>query len=230
MSEDDDSKAVFVHSFTLVATVAAAALYGYVLARVPKAMPGMSETYRQRCHTYVSTSVMGSVLEAVMAMFSIGSCVTFVWETYIDGPVRACQCVVIAVLCLWWKRCWPLVCACVTDSTRHSQTPTWMFCAEMMFSVFFTFQYVLGLYVAPSRCRFVFSLHPIVDKVTVVPVLILYFSGTFTLTGGNVSFLRFSRVMKFARVLRLLRILRSVTVVSSAVTHDAVQVGGRVRV
>merc|ERR1719238_465890 len=100
--------------------------------------PGMSETYRQRCHTYVSTSVMGSVLEAVMAMFSIGSCVTFVWETYIDGP-----------------------------------TPTWMFCAEMMFSVFFTFQYVLGLYVAPSRCRFVFSLHPIVDKVTVVPVLIL---------------------------------------------------------
>lgn len=115
MSEDDDSKAVFVHSFTLVATVAAAALYGYVLARVPKAMPGMSETYRQRCHTYVSTSVMGSVLEAVMAMFSIGSCVTFVWETYIDGPVRACQCVVIALLCLWWKRCWPLVCACVTD-------------------------------------------------------------------------------------------------------------------
>ena len=44
MSEDDDSKAVFVHTFTLVATVAAAALYGYVLARVPKAMPGMSET------------------------------------------------------------------------------------------------------------------------------------------------------------------------------------------
>ena len=94
----------------------------------------------------------------------------------------------------------------------------------MLFSVFFTFQYLLGLFVAPSRWRFVLSLHPLVDAVTVIPVLILYFSGTFTLTGGSVSFLRFSRVMKFARVLRLLRILRSVNVVSSAVTHDAVQV------
>lgn len=86
---DSEDTATLVHSFTLVSLLAASALYGNVLLRVPKALPGSDETYRARCHTYVSTSIMGSFLEAIMAIFSIGSCVTFVWETYLTGQVRS---------------------------------------------------------------------------------------------------------------------------------------------
>jgi len=80
-----------VHTVTLLSVVAACALYANVLVKVPPAMPGSESTFRARCHMFLSTSLTGSALEAIMAVFSIGSCVTFVWETYLDEEVRTAR-------------------------------------------------------------------------------------------------------------------------------------------
>lgn len=167
--------------------VFAALTYAYVLRQVPKQRrDGKVVPFQPRLAFFLTSSPTGFALEVLMAVFSIGSCVVFVWESYLP------------------------------------QSPLWMFWIELLFSTFFAFQYFLGYYVAGNKLAYVTQLQPLVDAVTVTPVFILFFSGTYSLSGGNVGFLRFSRVMKFARVLRLLRLLRSAAVVQS-VTADAIQ-------
>lgn len=122
-----------------------------------------------------------------MAVFSVISCASFVWESYLpDG------------------------------------SPLWMFNVEVVVSMGFAVNYAVFFYVAQKRLSFVLSTEALVDIVTVPPVLLQFFTGTFSFD-ATVGVLRFSRVMKFARVLRLLRIMRSVKVMSASVaTNDAI--------
>jgi hypothetical protein len=113
-----------------------------------------------------------------------------------------------------------------------------IFAGEILFSTFFTYQYVLGLYIAVSKVRYVLGLQPVIDTVTIPPVFLVLFMGYTSLSAldsdsepvavpgevdksDNMSFWRFARIMKFARVLRLLRLFRGINKVKDA-TNDAV--------
>mmetsp|Transcript_8258 Transcript_8258/g.28977 ORF Transcript_8258/g.28977 Transcript_8258/m.28977 type:complete len:1035 (-) Transcript_8258:398-3502(-) len=111
-------------------------------------------------------------------------------------------------------------CGTYIYETYLDHTPIGLFAAEIVFAVFFTYQYVILLYTARRRLIYIIGMQSIVDIVTIVPVYYV------ALLGGDyqfddIAFLRFGRVLKFARVLRLLRIFRSFSLVSSP-TSDAI--------
>lgn len=64
----------------VAATVVCALYYGFVFKQVPQKR---SLNYKGRLALYLATSKAGTINDFVMAVFSIGSCVLFVWETYL---------------------------------------------------------------------------------------------------------------------------------------------------
>ena len=111
-------------------------------------------------------------------------------------------------------------CVSFIVDTYTKEMEVWMLYAEIVFSTFFAFQYLVGLYAAERKLNYMLSLQPIVDVVTVIPFfLLLYYGGAET---QGIGFLRVSRIMKFARVLRLLRIVRSARLFTTA-ANDAIQ-------
>mmetsp|Transcript_26577 Transcript_26577/g.92376 ORF Transcript_26577/g.92376 Transcript_26577/m.92376 type:complete len:1263 (-) Transcript_26577:93-3881(-) len=72
--------AVFPVSVFTASVVACILYYGIIFRRVP---PKRSLNYKGRLALYLATSKAGTINDLVMAVFSIGSCVLFVWETYL---------------------------------------------------------------------------------------------------------------------------------------------------
>mmetsp|Transcript_3154 Transcript_3154/g.11355 ORF Transcript_3154/g.11355 Transcript_3154/m.11355 type:complete len:277 (+) Transcript_3154:673-1503(+) len=163
----------YTQIYGTICILSAVVVYGYVLHLVPpERRDGKRVSFKERLSFFLMTAPPGFALEIAMALMSIGSCVVFVWESYLD------------------------------------ESPLWMFWTELFFSTYFAFQYFLGMYVSGNKIAYMMQLQPVVDAATVTPVFFLFFTSTYSLSGGNVGFLRFSRIMKFARVLRLLRLLR----------------------
>ncbi len=159
--------------------------YTLLLLSVPRANSLFSAPYIKRLYVHLQVSKIGKLNEIWVALISVLSCVLFVWETYIPGYY---------------------------DS--QYTTPREMFCAELSMSMIFFGAYVVSLALESDRLSFIFSMTAVIDKITVIPVLLSYFMGEDS--GATTGFLRIIRVM------RLLRLFRLATVVSSA-SENAIQ-------
>lgn len=80
----------------------------------------------------------------------------------------------------------------------HIQYETEFYYIEWFFTGLFTIEYILRLYAAPNRLRYMFSFYGIVDFLSIIPTyLSLFVMGVQTLL-----------VVRFLRILRIFRILR----------------------
>jgi voltage-gated potassium channel len=84
-------------------------------------------------------------------------------------------------------------------SARHQQ---WFDLIEHIVLVVFTAEYVINVWVAPDRPRYVFGVWGIIDLLAVLPSLIL------ALNVGSAEFLGVMRVMRVLRILRVLKLAK----------------------
>jgi len=81
---------------------------------------------------------------------------------------------------------------------RWQLTFSWL---EWFFTIIFTIEYALRIYVSPNRWRYIFSFYGIVDLLSIVPSYIgLFFS--------DISYLLIIRSLRVLRIFRILKLVR----------------------
>ena len=84
--------------------------------------------------------------------------------------------------------------------------------AETLIIGIFTAEYLLRLWAAERRWRYVFSLYGVIDLVAIVP----FYLAIFSVSIGNLAFVRVLRLLRIFQLLRLLRYCRAVQRFSGA--------------
>lgn len=88
------------------------------------------------------------------------------------------------------------------SATLHSAswqvTFSWL---EWLFTIFFTIEYVVRVYVSPNRWRYIFSFYGMVDLLSIVPSYLgLFFN--------DISYLLIIRSLRVLRIFRVLKLVR----------------------
>lgn len=80
---------------------------------------------------------------------------------------------------------------------------------ELLFTVIFSIEYLLRIYVSPKPLRYIFSFWGIIDLIAVIPtILMLFFPGVhFLLTIRSVRLLRIFRIFKLVRFMSEAQVL-----------------------
>jgi hypothetical protein len=158
-------------------------LYGLSLLLVPDRVNGTQKggklDFKERYLVYMSMSTISSVLEGMIGLFTLASCVLYIAETYDDKA---------------------------SDQADCTNTP--FFLAEVVFSTGFTFHFFLHWYLAPFKFVYLLSLQTLVDVVTILPVYFAVFVKIACGSGLSNSF-KFVRVVRLLRMLRSLTMLAS---------------------
>ena len=79
------------------------------------------------------------------------------------------------------------------------QYGTIFYYAEWFFTILFTFEYILRLFSAPNRLRYVFSFFGVVDLLSILPSYL-------SLIFGGVQYLLVIRILRILRVFRVLKL------------------------
>ncbi|MBI4408032.1 MAG: ion transporter [Candidatus Kerfeldbacteria bacterium] len=93
-------------------------------------------------------------------------------------------------------------------STYHSA----FYAIELVIVVIFSIEYVLKLWSAPSRLKFIFSFYGIIDLLAILP---------FFLHLANLSFLRSARLLRLLRITKLFRLAKVMQYVRSKFSRVA---------
>lgn len=84
------------------------------------------------------------------------------------------------------------------ESAQWQPTFTWL---EWIFTIFFTIEYAVRVYVSPNRWRYIFSFYGLVDLLSILPSYIgLFFN--------DISYLLIIRVLRVLRIFRVLKLVR----------------------
>lgn len=95
------------------------------------------------------------------------------------------------------------VAAVVLDSVMslHTRFGSWFFYIEWFFTLLFTVEYFLRIYISPRPLRYIFSFFGLVDLISIIPSYL-----ALVVTGANYLLLiRMLRVLRVFRVLKLVR-------------------------
>lgn len=95
------------------------------------------------------------------------------------------------------------VVALLLDSVEHIHLRwhSWLYAAEWVFTLFFTIEYGVRLYVSPRPLRYMRSFFGIIDLLSVIPSYL----GLFILGANYLLVIRLVRVLRVFRVLKLMR-------------------------
>lgn len=85
--------------------------------------------------------------------------------------------------------------------------------AEWFFTILFTFEYALRLWVAPSRLRYAGSFFGLVDLISILPTYVSFFFPVGRFFGA----LRILRVLRVFRILKLAKYVEEAAVLSAAI-------------
>lgn len=106
------------------------------------------------------------------------------------------------------------VSAVVLDSVEslHLRYGIWFFYLEWMFTLLFTVEYFIRIYIARRPLRYIFSFYGLIDLISVIPSYLALF-----LTGAKyLLIIRLLRVLRVFRVLKLIRYLTEANVLLRA--------------
>jgi voltage-gated potassium channel len=87
-------------------------------------------------------------------------------------------------------------CFLYVASTYENRMPGWLIFLDVIVAVEFIIEYLLRIWTAEKKCRYLFSFYGIIDLVTILPSLVLL---------PELGFLRILKVLKVLRILRFLR-------------------------
>ncbi len=102
------------------------------------------------------------------------------------------------------------VAAVVLDSVEslHTRFGVWFFYIEWFFTLLFTIEYFLRVYISPRPLRYIFSFFGLVDLISIVPSYL-----ALVVAGANYLLLiRMLRVLRVFRVLKLVRYMNEANV------------------
>eukprot|EP00232_Nephroselmis_pyriformis_P029999 CAMPEP_0182871260 /NCGR_PEP_ID=MMETSP0034_2-20130328/11017_1 /TAXON_ID=156128 /ORGANISM="Nephroselmis pyriformis, Strain CCMP717" /LENGTH=879 /DNA_ID=CAMNT_0025003803 /DNA_START=266 /DNA_END=2902 /DNA_ORIENTATION=+ len=128
---------------------------------------------RKRLRRYLETSNEGFALDVTSACFSLIAVAIYIFETYQDKE---------------WK---------------DQKSNKWTFYIEVLFASFFLIEYLLRLYVAEVRYRYVLGWSSIVDLLTIIPPFLEIGNAI----DQNFGFLRLVRILRVLRILRVHRLM-----------------------
>ena len=95
---------------------------------------------------------------------------------------------------------------CSPSSVYRRDDPfLWLAITEACFALIYALDYTLRLYVSQRRLKYIFSLLPIADVITVVPV-VLYWGGV--RVGTSFGFVRVVRLLRLFRVLKAYNVIK----------------------
>ena len=77
----------------------------------------------------------------------------------------------------------------------------YIYAAEWFFTILFTIEYVLRVYCAPRRWRYIFSFYGIIDLLAILPTYL-------TLIFGDINYLVIIRLLRVLRIFRVLKLMR----------------------
>jgi voltage-gated potassium channel len=77
----------------------------------------------------------------------------------------------------------------------------WLFALEWFFTIIFTVDYILRIYVAPKKRRYIFSFFGIIDLLSIVPTYL----GLFYLGAQSLMVIRSIRLLRIFRIFKLSR-------------------------
>lgn len=154
--------------------------------------------FKARLQRYMNTSYVGYLLDGFNAAISFLACMFYVVETYFEGDRDFVPAAFVGMQ------------------------------LELAFSVVFTMDFLLRLYLSTPPTRFLFSWSAFVDLVTIVPVAFTYQGVDIDALYEQVDnddfdlgFFRFARVL---RVLRILRVHRTFEYVNSEVQQQVYRI------
>ncbi len=95
------------------------------------------------------------------------------------------------------------VAAVVLDSVTslHTRFGTWFFYIEWFFTLLFTIEYFLRIYISPRPLRYIFSFFGLVDLVSIIPSYL-------ALVVAGANYLLLIRLLRVLRVFRVLKLVR----------------------
>ncbi|KAL6073081.1 potassium channel, subfamily T, member 2 [Balamuthia mandrillaris] len=104
-------------------------------------------------------------------------------------------------------------------TTYYGSLPLWLSITELLLSICFAADYLIYFYLASNRLRYFFSLLPLIDYLTVLPVFISFAAGDW----NQNAFVSFAP-LRTLRALRVVRALRATTLISSIVTRQILRI------
>lgn len=104
---------------------------------------------------------------------------------------------------------------------QQPQSPAWMISLEAVIAIFFIFEFLLKLFVAPSRLLFLLRRETLIDVLSIVPALALLVD-----TGVSIGFFR---ILRGFRILRVIRGYRNTTASDLLGPHERHPKAGTVR-
>lgn len=115
------------------------------------------------------------------------------------------------------------VAAVMLDSVKsiHAQSGDYLRWAEWTFTVFFTIEYLLRIWVAKKPVAYVFSFFGLVDLFSILPTYLSFF-----IVGGEALIaLRALRLLRIFRILKLVRFIGEAQVIGTALKASRHKIG-----
>ena len=172
-----------------------------VMARRGQPCKAQVEEFLSRKNRVLFSDVVQALLAAISGAL-------YVYETYAVGnqssAVGRCE---FSEVERENSTLWPVPLYVCThgDSFSRDEPIRWISIVEACFAVVYATDYCLRFYVAPHRLRYVFSLFPMADLISILPV-ILFWTGVVD-PGTSFGFVRVVRLLRLLRVLKAYRVV-----------------------
>lgn len=84
--------------------------------------------------------------------------------------------------------------------------------AEWCFTILFSLEYMVRVFIAPNKWRYIFSFYGLVDLLSIVPTYL----GLFMMGAHGFSVIRMLRLMRIFRIFKLVRFLKAANILGAA--------------
>eukprot|EP01059_Diplonema_ambulator_P005984 TRINITY_DN15760_c0_g1_i2.p1 TRINITY_DN15760_c0_g1~~TRINITY_DN15760_c0_g1_i2.p1 ORF type:complete len:1160 (+),score=411.57 TRINITY_DN15760_c0_g1_i2:302-3481(+) len=165
-----------------------------------------SRPLQSKIHEYMYTNNHSYVADMIQSILAVISSVIYVYESYQVIESRSQTCTYDDFIRLDINGTKIPVYSCMTNISTQRESLLWVRIVESVFAVIFAIDYLIRLYIAPSKLRYFFSLFAMVDLVTIMPVILAWLQSEKT---ASLGFIRIIRLLRLLRVLKAYRIVDS---------------------
>eukprot|EP01064_Diplonema_japonicum_P001559 TRINITY_DN11028_c0_g1_i1.p1 TRINITY_DN11028_c0_g1~~TRINITY_DN11028_c0_g1_i1.p1 ORF type:complete len:1457 (+),score=340.47 TRINITY_DN11028_c0_g1_i1:79-4449(+) len=162
-----------------------------------------SRPTRIKVSEFVHTNNRSHIADMVQSILAVISSILYVYESYqVDNQTGSCSYRDFVSVNISGAEV-PLY-TCDVGTTSNTTSLLWVRIVESAFALIFTIDYVLRFYIAHNKLKYFFSLFPMVDLVTIIPVVLSWINDENTTSFG---FIRIIRLLRLLRVLKAYRIV-----------------------
>lgn len=88
--------------------------------------------------------------------------------------------------------------------------------AEWVFTILFSVEYLVRVFIAPNKWKYIFSFYGVIDLLSIIPTYI----GLFIMGAHGFSVIRMLRLMRIFRILKLVRFLKAARILGVALRES----------